>query len=258
MSEAARSLCAQGRSIWPEVDLDPSRLAEQLERLGAPAAAHVGDFYLASACAFGVAAAVSAFDRQFLARVPQLVARFDPSPAFGDDVKQQLAENLLVAPAGALPTIGDYAGRGPLGGWVRISAVRLAIELLRARGTVAAGDADDLAAVVSGPEARLLQSRYLAEYQAAVREALASLSPRERNLLRMSFLDGLSIDRIGGAYQVHRATAARWIQAALQKIAAEAYRLLGERLALTPIELESLCGVVASQLELTLSGLLAG
>ena len=52
------------------------------------------------------------------------MARIDSSSQFVDEVKQGLRERLLVGPP---PRIAEYSGSGPLGGWLRVVSVRLAI-----------------------------------------------------------------------------------------------------------------------------------
>ena len=85
---------------------------------------------------------------------------------------------------------------------------------------------------------------------------LASLTTDERNVIRMHYLDGLSIDDIGTAYGVHRATAARWIQNARARILEETERRLRDRLHGTPSEIASVIGLVQGAFEASVSRLL--
>jgi RNA polymerase sigma-70 factor (ECF subfamily) len=106
------------------------------------------------------------------------------------------------------------------------------------------------------PELAFLRERYRDSYQTALRDALARLSVKERSVLRLSVVDGLSIDAIGRAYQVHRATAARWVVGAREQLLKETYALLGERLQLRESELRSLATALRSELHLSLGRLL--
>lgn len=56
-----------------------------------------------------------------------------------------------------------------------------------------------------------LKQLYRGEFRVAFDAALETLTPRERNLLRHQFVDHLNLDQIGALYQVHRATAWRWL-----------------------------------------------
>src|SRR5262249_564583 len=119
------------------------------------------------------------------------------------------------------PRLGLYAGRGPLRAWVGVAAARTALMLRRSqqRTREVSADEDDWAGALAtistnNPELELLKRQYAAAFGVALRDAVGGLEPRQRTVLRMSFVDGLSIDEIGAVYAVHRATAARWIQRA--------------------------------------------
>ncbi len=74
-------------------------------------------------------------------------------------------------------------------------------------------------------------------------------------MLRLYFLDGLSIDRIAAVYAVHRATAARWVARGREALLRGTQEVLGQRFRLDQAEVESLVGIVRSQLDVTLSSL---
>ena len=116
---------------------------------------------------------------------------------------------------------------------------------------------DALAMISTGnPELELLKRQYAAAFSDALRAAVGALEPRLRAAMRMSFVDGLSIDEIGAVYTVHRATAARWIQRACDAILDHTRATLAERLALSQTELDRLTAMVQSQLDVSLSQLL--
>ena len=97
-----------------------------------------------------------------------------------------------------------------------------------------------------------MKETYRREFNASLERALDSLTARQRNLLRQQYIDGLSIDELGRLYGVHRATAARWAQAARLALIDATRQILDERLALTDSEFRSLVRLVISQLELRL------
>lgn len=84
--------------------------------------------------------------------------------------------------------------------------------------------------------------------------AIGALPARDRTLLRLNLVDGLTIDELARMYQMHRATAARQLEHARGAVAT-ATRL---HLAATvpPDELEEVARLVASQLDLSLSRVL--
>src|SRR5581483_4498624 len=98
------------------------------------------DLYLACACARGVPAALAALDRAVLLRVPAFICRVSTDAAFADEVRQQLRERLLVAPPGGAPKIAEYGGAGALHAWVRVAALRTALNLRRNRDDQPAED----------------------------------------------------------------------------------------------------------------------
>jgi RNA polymerase sigma-70 factor (ECF subfamily) len=119
---------------------------------------------------------------------------------------------------------------------------------LAAEGRVASGDA----------ELSIIKRRYREGFESALREALDSLDDRERMLLRMNVVDGLSFDRIAKVYRVTQPTVSRWVARARDRVLTETRRLLRERMLLSESEFESLAGLVVSQLDLTVSHLLRG
>ena len=219
---------------------------------------HLGDLFIACAAAHGDKGALRRFDEQALSSLDAAVRKVDPSAAFAEEVRQLVRVRLLVAEDGEAPRIGDYRGGGPLAGWVSVAAVRTALNLKRAeRPAVPVDDQmGELVAREPDPELRYLKGLYRSEYTQALREALASLSGRPRALLRLHFVDGVRLARIGALYGVHESTVSRWVSAAVQQVGDETRRRLRERLALSADSAESVARMVGSQLELSLSRLL--
>jgi RNA polymerase sigma-70 factor (ECF subfamily) len=223
------------------------------------AALAIEDLYLALACALGVPAAVEAFARTALAEVGAHVARFDRSPAFHDEVRQALAARLLVAAPGATPVIADYAGRAPLSAWVRIAAIRTALNLRRGRAGEVERAAEREIGELAGAddlELEVIRRRYRPAFESAISRALAALSVRDRTLLRLRLVDGAEVDRIAAMYSVHRTTVTRWLADSRAALLAETRRILTAELGATPSELDSLAGLVRSQLHVSLVRLL--
>jgi RNA polymerase sigma-70 factor (ECF subfamily) len=181
--------------------------------------------------------------------VPLYIARIDASKTIADEVQQRVRERLL---AGAPPRIAEYAARGSLGAWVRVAAVRIAIDLKRSPELAGTDALDRLLAANDDPELALVKARYRPELDRAVRETSAELSQREATLLRLHFADGVAVERLARSYQVHRATVTRWIADARQRFVDGVYRRLAERLGLSRREFESLMPAVVSQLHLSL------
>ena len=187
------------------------------------------------------------------------IQAIDAQPAFVDDALQRLRSHLLVG-ENAGPRLAMYSGRGPLRAWVGVVAARTALMMRRAQPREVLSDDDWAEALsmisTSNPELELLKRQYAAAFTRAFRDAVAGLEPRQRAALRMSFVDGLSIDEIGEIYGVHRATTARWIARACDVLFETTRALLAERLELSQTELDRMTSLVRSQLDVTVSQLL--
>jgi RNA polymerase sigma-70 factor (ECF subfamily) len=107
------------------------------------------------------------------------------------------------------------------------------------------------------PELLVMKARYRDEFREAFGEAVARLAPRDRNLLRYQLLDGLTTHQIGTIYRVHRVTITRWLKKARDNLLEETRSLLIARLRVEPQEFNSIMGLIQSQLDLSLSRVLA-
>jgi RNA polymerase sigma-70 factor (ECF subfamily) len=234
------------------------------ERAGAARAApdpdaRAADLYLAAACAAQDAAAIASFDATLPAIVRPALARLGMPPSDDDEIVQRVRVALLAPTSGGAPGLTGYSGRGDLRAYIRAVAVRLALKRLEREDAAPAGDDTEVLALLpaadDSPELRLLKERCRADLRAGFAAAVAELSARERTLLRQHYVDGLSIDVLGALHGVHRATCARWIEAARTKILRGIRAHLRSALALGDAELDSAIALVRSQLDLSLSRL---
>ncbi|MFT3769924.1 MAG: hypothetical protein QM820_31225 [Minicystis sp.] len=188
-------------------------------------------------------------------------ARCAPRPSSVAETRQELLEKLFVGTRAGPAKIRQYEGRGALGGWVRVAAVRVALNILEAEKAdrPRADEADDLAHAMvpdGDPELELLRAAYQRDFLAAFRDAVASLSRRDRAVLRFTFIERLQPARVGAMYGVHRTTALRWIEAAQEEVLVGTRTRLSERLRLSPSECDRLVSLVKSRLDVSLSSLL--
>src|SRR5262249_33955698 len=108
------------------------------------------------------------------------------------------------------------------------------------------------------PELDALKLRYASDFNAALRDALAALPPRDRTFLKLHYVDGVPVEHIATAYNVHRVSASRWLSAARERVLEETTRLLRERKRLTESEFESLARLVQSRLDVSFRGAMGG
>ena len=264
-----RELLDTCRAAWPGVDVPADafvrHLAEHLPLEGdldsCLSRMHGGDLYLACGCVASHPAALAAFDGSVLGQVAPVLHRMGLATSQVEEVVQIMRAKLLVADErGSPPALASYAGRGALVGWVRTAARRTALSLRRNKdeqlGGAHEGHGVESTVLPADVELDYLKSRYQDAFKQAVEEAIATLDAEQLSVLRLHYADGLSIDRIAALLNVHRATAARRIRAAVDAVRAETRRLLHARLELSTSELDSLAAVVQSQLHLSLDRLL--
>jgi RNA polymerase sigma-70 factor (ECF subfamily) len=246
------------RQDWPNIALPPERLmpywAERLPESGVLDDLATSDLFLACACALLDPQALVSFEKNILPSLDPVLRRIGLQPSDVDEVKQRLRSSLFVAEPGERPEIADFKGHGPLVGWLRVRAARLALKLGRAKTVMLASDDAVFEAVSDNQNLELawVKQEYRPAVQGAFEEALRSLGGREQNLLRQHFVDRLSIDELGRLYRVHRATAARWIAAARKELLARTRTALQARLQISTSECDSLIRHVRSHLDVSL------
>jgi RNA polymerase sigma-70 factor (ECF subfamily) len=262
-SPGVKSAYQAGLRAWPGISLSEDEFAQHLTSVlpagadGIPPGLHSEDLFLACGCAKGDPRAIEHFSTRVLSIIPLVVARMSASPAFLEELTQDMRELLLVGRSDSPPRIGEYRGTGSLVAWVRISATRAAIRRLKREQRVTPTKDADMRAIapVLGPELEYLRERYRPVIESALRQALDGLATRDRDVLRHHFVGGLTIDELGERYGVHRATAARWVAAARDRLLVATRDAARERLRSTDAEVDSLMRLVASQLELSIRSL---
>jgi RNA polymerase sigma-70 factor (ECF subfamily) len=233
-------------------------LSERAVPIGVLPAGRAPDLYLACACLARARGALEAFDRAHLRLTGAYLARMRPSATFVDDVRQALREKLFVGRDGSPPKIAEYDGRGALASWMRVITLRAAIDLRRRTSDVVEEPAGHEQAESLDPEIGYLKQRYREAFNAAFREAVAALDAEQRALLQRHYVDGLTLEQLAAQEGVHRATVARRLAAARSAVSEEALRRLREALGADTTELDSLVGVMRSQLDLSLRWLYPG
>jgi RNA polymerase sigma-70 factor (ECF subfamily) len=225
---------------------------------GEPHGVAAADLYLACACARGDERAIALFERELFPLVDEAVAAFKQPAHFIDEVKQALREKLFVAEPGEEPRITRYSGRGPLANWVRISALRTAVNLLRDGAAQTLDPLHHLPRIASHSlEVDYLRKQHSEQIHHALAAAMAALPERQRVALKLQLLDGLTLQQIGRVFQVDASSVSRWIARAKKTVLRHVLRSLGDSLAMPRTELESLVRLIQSQLEISLRGVFA-
>ncbi|MGQ0508448.1 MAG: sigma-70 family RNA polymerase sigma factor [Myxococcaceae bacterium] len=243
----------QGHPAFPREDA--SFYAHVMERVPPQPdwdALHASDLLLAFAALRGHSAALTELDQRIVTATHAAVTQLRASPSFGEDVQQLLRQKLLLMPGAKLL---DYAGRGPLTLWLRVAAMRVALNLIDAekpRAQVDHGALGTLRANAPGPESVAEHRRFEPQFKAAMEEALAALSTRERNYLRLYFIEGLTVEAIARMEGANKSTVSRWLTRSKETLLEDVRKILETKLALAPQDLDSLLGDMQSQLDVSL------
>jgi RNA polymerase sigma-70 factor, ECF subfamily len=225
-----------------------------------PSAAHFADVYLACGCSIGDRIALNVFEANYVRLIPHQVGHLRVSSDFGDEVQQRVRERLLIADGGvgSRPRIAQYSGQGPLAGFVRATAIRIALDLRQQKNPSAPSLARvDMAIDSADPELAFLQEQHKPLLQAALVESIAMLDEKQRVVLRLHYCAGFSAVRIGTMMGVNHATISRWIIAARMTLFTETRKRLRQQLQLSMTEFQSLVRLVQSQLDISVARVLA-
>jgi RNA polymerase sigma-70 factor (ECF subfamily) len=270
------ALC-EAVAAWPDLVMDEERfvahLAERADSSGVPAQAlaalRIPDLYLTWGCGAGQPAALAGFETH-LARARPSVARIDGAPAFVDEVLQVMRIRLLVGEEREgeqrEPKILQYRGRGPLDGWLGVTARRLALSL-KGEGNGAHVDRGvDLLEMVAlsserDPVLDQVRLRYLGDFRQVVREevrqAIAGLSFEDRNLLRWHVVENLSLRKLATVRGTHVSSVSRDYARVRAAILAHVREALKTRTGLPTRDVESVLEGLLSRISLSIGGLLA-
>jgi RNA polymerase sigma-70 factor, ECF subfamily len=237
------SFLDEARLAWPGIRVDEAEIvrfvADKLEDRAATGP-RVADLYIAYACIRGDSAAIAAFEERYFAEVRLAAARFADLPITFEDLRQRLRERFFL---GDPPGLAGYSGQGDLRGWVRASALNMLINVVTRETRERPKEGAFFDAILDGQadaEAAYLKLACRADFQAALVAAFAKQEARDKSLLRYAFADGLGVDEVGAIFRVHRATAARWIAKARDRLVKDTREELMARLGVAEHDAESI------------------
>lgn len=262
-----RQLIDQLQSIWPDINLSPEIfLAFIAERVREPitpeaffSSMKFTDLYWACGCVQGDKTSISIYQEQIFPHLEKNLLAFELSSKIIEDIKQHLFQKLFIGDNQNKPKICYYLGEGDFLTWLRVVAIRHAIDLFR-KGQKEAPLYEwafsQLADEEDDPEMLFLKQKYHLEFQDAFKRAIVSLSSKERNLLRYQLIDELTWDQMASLYHVHRATIARWLHNIRSKLFNLTRQNLLSQLDLPAEEFESIIRLIQSQMHITITRLL--
>lgn len=244
---------AEARAAWPSLAYDEAAYAAWLrshdeETLARLPTLQPRDVVLAWAAASGLREAHQLLETHYLGTIAGALKRFSADQAFVDEVTQRVRVKLLVAREGeALAPLAEYALGGSLSGLIRVSAIREAMNQRRGTRRDAPPERLDAVAGIHDPELAQLKARYAQAFERAFTAAVAELTGKERYILRLNMSAKASIDDIARLFDTHRATAARWLNAARDRLAERTREQLRTSLGLGEDELTSLLRLIRTE-----------
>jgi RNA polymerase sigma-70 factor len=253
---------ARARAAHPDVSVSLETFARhwsEREAHGAIDDAYCADVLLAAGIEEGDAAAL----RWLLETVRRAVAAVSHVPAqHAAEIESTALASVAVGRGDGRPRISRYAAQGPLAAWLQVVVSRTAGAVAQAKGKPLDESRLERAVLdappAQAPEVAVLKGKYGGILSEAMKAAAAKLSSRDRSLLAMKYVDGLSTEEIGRAYQVHRATAGRWAESARNALLEALRDELATRMGVSRLEVDSLVRALATRVDVSLRWVLGG
>ncbi|MFT3836467.1 MAG: sigma-70 family RNA polymerase sigma factor [Myxococcaceae bacterium] len=223
------------------------RLTEAVESAGSLEAINAEDLLLAFAALAKVPTALAEVDRRIARISAAVAAKFREGDQFGEELLQKLRVKILVGSERTGPALGQYQGEGALVAWFKVVASSTAVDLRRSRrpertdqGNQKEERLERFAAAALPADEALAHGRHKQAITAALKESLELIDDESRVLLRLRFVDGLSVEDAAQTLGVHRTTALRRIEKIQQDLLSNVREILKRRLRLASRDLDSL------------------
>lgn len=265
---AARLQQAMSRSEakWPKIALSGEAFALALGRVTAKDCPEspleqlfFEDLFLVTACLAKDHAALVLLEREYAPRIGAWCSRLGVASGEVSEVEQATRTRLLVGDKDSPPKLLAYSARGPLHAFIRaVVANWIVSEKRKERPMVPIGDSGIAErAVVHDPALATVRAQYAECFRVAIRAALEALPTRDRTLLRLVYVDGVSVERVALTYGVHRVSASRWLSHARHSLLEGTKSRMGTLTRLTHSEVESVARMCLSMVDLSLERVLA-
>jgi RNA polymerase sigma-70 factor (ECF subfamily) len=256
----------RGRAAFPEIDVSPSVFARHLARamarmqdgpaIGALAAE---DLYLAAACHANAPRASEVFVARYGPLIRRVVTKVCLKGSAAE-VEQNVLAQLLAGSPSSPPELAAYAGRASLGRWLEVVAHRTALRWRRSEraqvGLARRAGAEPTPKGQTPSDDALFREKYIDHFQDALRDALHCAPEKDRALLRLHFVENISVERIGKMMGVSQSSASRWLDKARQHLLTRIKAMLADRLGMSEDDIESLATAFANRLDLSISQIL--
>lgn len=253
----------EGLRRWSRIDLSfPSFLDAVIPRVrDAPHIEKLSwmDLFLCASCELGEPEGLITLEREYIPSVGLSLRRTGLAEEQVTEVLQQLREKIFTTTTNGSSRLREYSGRSKLTRWLYVIAVRIEHNNRRAESRRDVRDGMAMASLVDAlpnPELKIIKTWQRTQVQQIIERSIRALEGETRQLLRLHFVEELSIDRLSLLYNVHRATVARRITQAVHALRGVVQQLAMEELGLNLLEYQSLLRFVRSQMEVNLKACL--
>jgi RNA polymerase sigma-70 factor (ECF subfamily) len=255
-------LTERAESEWPHFRLERLAFRQRLMRdfeawdddIAVLLQLHVADLYLALACELGTSAAITSFATIHLAGLDMHLKRFRRSSLRVDDLRREMEDTLLFGKGDRPGRIGQYRGRGPLKNFVAATARNITLTMLRSERRRARNvDVLTETSMLSRIPAPIASARNESAVRDAVRSALLELDRRQRTVVRLHVVQGVTLTQIGRMLKVNQSTVSRTLDAALRFLQRKLRRELRDGCGMTESEMLSVIRDVRCTIELNWS-----
>jgi RNA polymerase sigma-70 factor len=190
-------------------------LSEAQSRIRALALIHYEDLFLAMGCSRQDKVSWEHFADEYI----PLLRKFSMQACSDSGEGEDLAQEIIVKMLKEGNRMAGYNGRGSLAGWLRVTVAHAAVDRFRrANRLVSLDDSSHNGApadwMVTGESDReeALDSRWGPIISNTVSEIISRLAARDRLVLGLYYLRGISLLAIGRQFRIHEATVSRWIE----------------------------------------------
>ena len=228
-----REVIAEARRTWPTVDIPPTwfipylseRISPSTDIIDAIRNVESSDLYLACAVAHLDPQGLEAFDHSYGKNIDQCLARCENLGDGNVQTRDEIFHSLFRVDSVRPGEIAQFNGCEPLISWLRVLTTQIKRRDSRPPPKKNHGTSQ-LSTSHAAPEAIMLPTCLKESYLHAFSQAMRSLLPRERNLLRQRIVDGMSLDEISAFHSVHRVTASRWLVKVRERLSQRTTQLM--------------------------------
>jgi RNA polymerase sigma-70 factor, ECF subfamily len=188
-------------------------LSDARSRAQAFALIHHEDLFLAMGCSHQDRVAWEHFADEYAPLLRKFSTQVCGNNGDGEDLAQEITAKMLKESN----RLAGYNGRGSLGGWLRAAVAHAAVDRFRrARRQVSLEDLphNETPAALMDPadeHEETLDARWGPVISNAASESISNLPARDRLVLGLYYLRGVSLLVLGRQFGMHEATVSRWL-----------------------------------------------